>query len=109
MKTSGQLLVVIAIACSDRFASGSFFRRQSSSSCPVSRPGQNTVTATRTDSAAILAQDHVIVAAIQLSSEGGSLMFRRDTATAFQTGPLLGATADSAGYQLLFGRGNQKW
>lgn len=27
---------------------------------------------------------------------------RRETATAFQTGPLLGATADSAGYELLF-------
>ena len=27
---------------------------------------------------------------------------RSETATAFQTGPLLGATADSSGYELLF-------
>jgi len=44
----------------------------------------------------------VIVAATHLSSEGGSVLLRRETATPFQTGPLLGATADSAGYQLLF-------
>ena len=45
--------------------------------------------------------DTAIVAATHLSSEGGSVLLRRETATAFQTGPLLGATADSAGYQLL--------
>ncbi len=46
--------------------------------------------------------DTAIVAATHLSSEGGSVLLRRETATAFQTGPLLGVTADSAGYQLLF-------
>ena len=43
-----------------------------------------------------------MVAAIHLSSEGGSVLLRRETATAFQTGPLLGATSYSSGYLLLF-------
>jgi hypothetical protein len=51
----------------------------------------------------------VIVAAIHLLSEGGSVLLRCETATAFQTGPLLGATADSAGYQLLFDPDGFPW
>lgn len=46
--------------------------------------------------------DTAIVAATHLSNDGAAVLLRQETATAFQTGPLLGATSDSAGYELLF-------
>ncbi len=62
----------------------------------------NTIQESRRGSAGGEDGDTAIVAATHLSSKGGSVLLRRETATAFQTGPLLGATADSAGYALLF-------